>query len=177
MNILPLLVGGIVGLISLSIASVLIYRRFFYLRANLLSEIDKAEKELIEDVERIDIKELQQTEAGINLLVITRRQKAKHLQERGWFDKAIIELRELLSVIKEPKLIEEIKAEIEMAQHLRLRWNEAIVEYEMARHELNKARTNPLIGIIQKYKLRSIEKRLQVTKSLLKMSLTDKNAG
>ena len=175
--ILPWLVGGIVGLISLSIVSALTYSRFIRLRVNFLSELDKAEKELIQDIEFIGAEELQQTEAGISLLVITGRQKANQLQRQGWFDKAIAELSKLLAITKEQKVIEEIKAEIEMANIAKSHWKDALAEYEMALFELNKARTNSSISIIQKYKIIRIEKRLQVAKSLLKMSPTDKNAG
>ena len=63
-----LLIGGLAGLISFAITSMLAYRNLSRVRASLTSSIERAERELNQDVERIGVDELQHTNAGRELL-------------------------------------------------------------------------------------------------------------
>src|SRR3989337_1728812 len=67
-NILPILIGVVLAGIGCVLGWIIISRNAKHSRVTLLAEIERAEKELLQDLDKIGINNLQKTEAGRELL-------------------------------------------------------------------------------------------------------------
>lgn len=182
MNSLPLLIGGAVGLVSLVIASALAYRRFTRLRTSFVSGTQKAEQELIEDIEGIGFQELQQTTSGRKLLIIYGQYKAAQLLTEGKESKAIVILNELLNFMREQEEKDAIKAELVVVEKRRHPLTKELYDLEQRLRNLeatisllNEKMANPMLSPADKYKLRrEIEENQKYMESVQKTIMVEK---